>query len=54
MSIEAEKLIAAANEGTNKPAVMMSGLGPVLRLVVAWVRSVETRLEKMEGANGAR
>lgn len=52
MSPEAEALVKATNEAATKPAVMMAGIANALRLVGAWVLSIETRLEKL--SNGER
>lgn len=46
MNPDADKLISACNDAASKPAVKMAGIAGALRLLVAWVLSIEMRLEK--------
>jgi hypothetical protein len=48
MSEEGQKLVAKMNDATGTAAVMCSGLGPALRLLVSWIFKVEVRLAALE------
>lgn len=47
MSPEAETLVAACNTASASPAARMAGISGALRLLAAWVQSVESRLENL-------
>lgn len=47
MNQEAENLIAACNTASASPAARMAGISGALRLLVSWVLSIESRLEKL-------
>lgn len=51
MSQEADELTTAALSAANSPAAKMAGVSNALRLLVAWVLSIENRLEKMSNGN---